>query len=301
MKKQEEGFARLKRTYKSRLFEIIFSDKKELLELYNAVNGTSYQNSEELEINTLENAIYMSMKNDISFLLDSRVTLYEHQSTYNPNLPLRYLMYISNIYSRMVRDENLYGRRLIKLPAPGFIIFYNGTEERPDRETMQLSSAYEVQDRELSLELTAILININKGHNNDLMDRCKTLRDYSIYVEKVRAYAKVMSIEEAVEKAIEECIKADILAEFLKNNRTEAKTVSIFEYDEERHIRQTREEGEEVGKEIGKEIGVAIGIEKINQLNRALLQDKRFEDLERSAEDREYQKQLLKEYGLEDE
>ena len=126
-----------------------------------------------------------------------------------------------------------------------------------------------------------------------VQDRCKTLRDYSIYVEKVRAYAKVMSIEEAVEKAIDECIKADILAEFLKNNRTEAKTVSIFEYDEERHIRQTREEGEEVGKE--------IGIEKINQLNRALLQDKRFEDLERSAEDREYQKQLLKEYGLEDE
>ena len=112
------------RVYKSRLFEMIFSDRKELLVLYNAVNGTNYTDSEKLVINTLENAIYMSMHNDISFIIDSRLSLYEHQSTYSPNLPLRYLFYISDLYSVIVKDLNLYGTRLVKIPAPRVIIFY---------------------------------------------------------------------------------------------------------------------------------------------------------------------------------
>lgn len=239
----------LNRTYKSRLFEMIFSSKKELLELYNAVNGTWYDDPEKLTINTLENAIYMSMRNDLSFLIDSRLALYEHQSTYNPNLPLRYLMYISNIYSKMIKDFNLYGSKPIKLPTPCFVIFYNGLSEQPDRQILKLSDIYEMQDKEVFLELKAIMLNINAGHNKRLMEQCKTLRDYSIYVDKVRGYAKVMGLEEAVERSIKECIESDVLAEFLRNNRTEAKSVSIFEYDEEKHMRQTREEGRLEGRQ----------------------------------------------------
>lgn len=97
-----------------------------MLELYNAVTGKDYQDPEELTINTLENAIYMSMKNDLSFIIDLHLSLYEHQSTYSPNLPLRFLMYISDIYSEITRDENLYGTRLVSLPTPQFVIFYNG-------------------------------------------------------------------------------------------------------------------------------------------------------------------------------
>lgn len=141
------------RVYKSRLFEMIFSQKEELLELYNAINNTDYDNTELLEINTLNNAIYMSMHNDVSFIIDSRLALYEHQSTYSPNLPLRYLMCVSDLYSVMTKDVNLYGTKAVELPTPKFIIFYNGEEE-------------------LALELKAVMFNINPGHNIRLMDAC---------------------------------------------------------------------------------------------------------------------------------
>ena len=121
------------RLYKSRIFAMLYSDRKDLLDLYNAVSGKHYEDPELLEINTLENAIYMSMHNDLSFLIDSRLSLYEHQSTYSPNLPLRYLFYISDLYSGMTKDENLYGTKCIQIPTPQFVIFYNGSQEQPDR------------------------------------------------------------------------------------------------------------------------------------------------------------------------
>lgn len=236
-----------KRTYKSRLFEMIFSQKKELLELYNAMNGTTYEDPELLEINTLENAIFMSMHNDLSFIIDSRLTLYEHQSTYSPNLPLRCLMYTADLYSVMTRDKNLYGTKMVKIPTPRFVIFYNGTDDVEDVKVLRLSDAFTVMEREYSLELTATMLNINPGHNKRLLDSCKTLRDYSQYVSKVREYANTMSLESAVELAITECIRDDILAEFLRTNKAEAKKVSIYEYDEEKHMRQVKEEGRQEG------------------------------------------------------
>jgi len=106
-KKRNKKQKKVRRNYKARLFEMLYRDKKELLELYNAVNDTSYTNPDDLQINTLENAIYLSMHNDVSFVIDSRLSLYEHQSTYSPNLPLRYLMYVSDLYSKITRDPSL--------------------------------------------------------------------------------------------------------------------------------------------------------------------------------------------------
>lgn len=120
------------REYKSRMFAMLFSNKKELLGLYNAVNGTHYTDEESLEINTLENAVYMSMRNDVSCIIDMRLALYEHQSTYSPNLPLRYLMYVADIYSAFTRNKNLYGTKLVKIPTPKFVIFYNRQAEQPE-------------------------------------------------------------------------------------------------------------------------------------------------------------------------
>lgn len=239
------------RTQKSRIFEMIFSNKRELLELYNAVNGTSYEDPELLEINTLKYAIYMPMHNDVSFIIDSRLALYEHQSTYSPNLPLRYLMYVADLYSGITKDENLYGTKLIMLPTPRFLVFYNGVKELPDLVELKLSEAYQVKEESYSLELTAILLNINPGHNRKLLDACKTLRDYSWYTDKVRTYAKTMELRAAVETAITECIRDDVLAEFLRNNRSEAISVSIYEYDEERTMRMMREEAFEDGMTAG--------------------------------------------------
>lgn len=251
------------RMYKSRIFAMLFTDRNELLELYNAINGTSYDDPHLLQINTLENAIYMSMQNDVSFIIEMWLNLYEHQSTYSPNLPIRYLLYVADVYSDYTKDMNLYGTRAVKLPTPKFVIFYDGQEEQPDRKELKLSELFATPDSEPSLELTAVMLNINKGHNKKLMETCRTLHDYAEYTARVREYAAMMILDEAVERAITECINEGILADFLKKNRAEAKKVSIYEYDEERHMRQTREEGVEEGYTTGLEQGAKQEKEQI--------------------------------------
>ena len=249
------------RTYKSRMFEMIFSNKKELLELYNAINGTDYTNPDDLVVNTLENAIYMAMRNDVSFLIDKRLNLYEHQSTCSPNLPLRFLFYVADVYSDFTKEMNLYGSKAVKIPTPHFIIFYNGTEEQPDQRELRLSDTFQVKEDQPQLELKATMLNINKGHNKKLLDACRTLRDYAEYTALVRKHARDMPLAGAVEKAVDECIKRGVLAEFLEKNRAEAIKVSIYEYDEERHMRQTKEEGFEEGYESGRQSGLVEGHE----------------------------------------
>ena len=155
----------------------------------------------------------------------------------------------------MTRDENLYGVKCVELPAPQFIIFYNGEKEQPDRSILKLSDAYSVKEEHPSLELTAVMLNINQGHNEKLKGMCKSLKDYSEYTERVRKYAREVPIEEAVERAIRECVEEDILAEFLKQNRAEAKAVSIYEYDQEKHMRQERETFWEDGRAVGRSEG----------------------------------------------
>ena len=216
------------REYKSHMFIMVFQDKGKLLEIYNAVSGRHYEDPELLMINTLENAIYLSMKNDLSFLIDTRLSLYEHQSTRNPNMPLRFLMYLSDLYSAMVKGKNLYGTKRIPLPAPGFVVFYNGQAEQPDRETLYLSDSYMIKEEEVSLELKVDILNINIGHNKELLEAYRTLGEYAEYVSRVRRYAKEMPIGEAVERTIEECIRENILREFLEKNRAEANAVSIM-------------------------------------------------------------------------
>lgn len=237
------------RLYKSRLFVMLFEDKKNLLELYNAVSGKHYEDPELLKINTLDNAIYMSMRNDLSFLIDARLSLYEHQSTYSPNLPLRFLFYLSDLLSGITRDENLYGKKKVKIPTPRFLVFYNGEAPQPDSKVLKLSDLYETEETDHKLELEVLMLNINAGHNPELMAASHTLWEYAEYTARVRKYAGEMSVSEAVDRAIAECVQENILKEFLEKYQAEAKNVSIYEYDEERHLRQEREAAWEEGKE----------------------------------------------------
>ena len=237
------------RTYKSTVFTMLYADKSNLLDLYNAMAGTHYADPELLEINTLENAIYMTIKNDVSFLIDGRLSLYEHQSTGNPNLPLRFLLYISHLYSRMTKDENLYGTAKVRIPAPEFVVFYNGREQMPERDILKLSDLFMVNDRPIKLELEAVVLNISGENNRELKAACQTLREYAIYTDKIRQYTEEMPLEEAVDRAIRECIHEDVLREFLENHRAEARAMSIFEYDQEKHMRQEREAGMKAGME----------------------------------------------------
>lgn len=202
----------------------------------------------------------MGMKNDLSFLIASRLYLYEHQSTVNPNLPLRFLLYISDLFSDIVKDLNLYGSRKVKIPPPRFLIFYNGEKEQPDVQVLKLSELFTLPEDHPALELEAVMLNINKGHNRKLMEACRSLRDYAEYTDRVRRYAKEMELRKAVERAVAECIEEGILTEFLKKNRAEVVHVSIYEYDAEKHMRQEKEESWEEGHRTGLEEGHRTGL-----------------------------------------
>ncbi len=242
--------------YKDTVFRMLFSDKKNLLSLYNAINRTEYDDPEKLQTVTLENAIYMGMKNDLAFIIDMNLFLYEHQSTYNPNIPLRDLFYISAEYQKLVDRKSLYSSSLQKIPAPYFIVFYNGTEKQEEYWENSLSDAYENLNGEPKLELKVITLNINEGHNKELLEQCQTLREYAQYVTKVRKYAKEMNLDEAVERTVNECIQEGILKDFLRANRNEVIAMSIFEYDKEEEEKKLRKAEYEAGIQVGRQEGI---------------------------------------------
>ena len=244
------------RNYKDTVFRMLFSDRKNLLSLYNAVSGSHYDDPEKLEIITLENAIYMGMKNDLAFIIDTDLFLYEHQSTYNPNMPLRDLFYISSEYQKLVDKKSLYSSILQKIPAPQFIVFYNGTEKRKDSWVNHLSEAFENLPGNPKLELEVLTININEGHNEELMEHCQTLKEYARYVNCVRKYSRELELNEAVKLAVDECIRNNILSEFLRANKSEVISMSIFEYDKEEEERKLRKAEYEAGVSDGFNDGI---------------------------------------------
>lgn len=261
---------KVRRDYKNTIFLMLCRDKARLLRIYNAVNGTNYNNEDDLEITTLENAIYLNMKNDVSFILDFQLNLYEHQSTVNPNMPLRDLFYVSRVLQKLVKDNDLYGSALVKIPTPRFIVFYNGTQKQPESREYRLSDAFIKQANEPQLELIVTVININQGNNEQLLADCQDLREYSLYIEKVRNYAVCMPIEKAVERAVDECIKEGILGDFLSENKAEVIAVSIFEYNEELYYAGLRQEGYERGKAEGKAESILLLLSDLGRVSQEL-------------------------------
>lgn len=246
---EKEGFLRNGeelhpfRTQKDRMFRMIFSDKRELLTLYNAVNNTAYMDESNLRISTLENAIYMNVKNDVSCILDMHLELYEHQSTVNSNIPLRDLDYVARSFEGLIAGKDIYSNQRIELPNPKFIVFYNGKQKQPAIREWHLSDLYHFKEERPKLELTVTQININPGYNDDLLERCPMLKGYMQYTECVRRYEKEAPYAKAVELAVDECIQEGILEEFLRRNKAEVMSMSLFDYDEALHERTLREEG----------------------------------------------------------
>ena len=193
----------------------------------------------------------MGMKNDLAFIMDTNLYLYEHQSTYNPNMPLRDLFYICSEYQKLVDKKSLFSSTLQKIPAPNFIEFYNGSTGIADCTELRLSSAFEHLSGEPKLELVVTVFNVNEGHNAELMQHCSMLKEYAQYVAKVRHYAAYMQLNQAVERAVNECIREGILTEFLIRNRSEVINMSIFEYDKELEEKKLRKAEFEAGHEVG--------------------------------------------------
>lgn len=253
---KESQMVAVNREYKSTVFSMLFQDKRRLLSLYNALSHTEYTNPDVLEIVTLENAIYMSMKNDLAFVVDLRLNLYEHQSTYNPNLPLRDLFYVADEYQKMVALRSLYSSIRVKIPTPHFLVFYNGNEDRPETETLLLSSLYSIEETEPQLELKVTVLNINPGYHKELLEACKTLGEYMQYIDLVRTRRmEGLTLVEAVYQSVDECIQNNILKEFLIENKSEAIKMSIYEYNEAEEKEKMRAAEREYGYEIGCEDG----------------------------------------------
>ena len=256
---------RVNRKYKDRLFRFLFKDKKDLLDLYNAVNGSNYDEPEELEIVTMEDVIFLKMKNDLSFMVADRLNLYEHQSTYSPNMPLRGLIYLARQYEGIIAksQENIYGSKLVKIPTPEFVIFYNGTWEQPDRMALYLSDAFTEGRGSGCLECTATMFNINRGHNQELMEKCRRLWEYSEFIAEVNDnLAKGYSLKRAITTAMSNCIERGVLADILLANKAEVMGMLLTEYDEKKHMKAIRKEGYEDGLEDGIQKGIEQGIEK---------------------------------------
>ena len=253
--------------YKDRLFISIFGkdneqSKKWRLDLYNALRGTNYTDPDALELNTIENVIYLTMRNDISFLVDSQMTLFEQQSTFNPNMPLRGLMYFAQLYQMHLAKQGrtLFRTTLTKIPNPKFIVFYNGTKETEDREVLKLSDAFEIKDDSGQYEWTAELININPNHNKTLQKKCKPLYDYVRYVSQVNVNKRLgMQVKEAVNRAVEWAIRENLLDGYFKQQKEEILANSLTEFDAEEAYRDIRNDGYEEGLAEGREAGRVEG------------------------------------------
>ena len=245
MSRQEKTKANVK--YKDTLFKKLFGQNKEnALSLYNAINGTNYIMEDDFEYTMMEDVVYMKMKDDVSFMVGTSLNLYEHQSTYNPNMPLRGLFYFASLYRKMIEgNERVYSTKLLKIPNPKFIVFYNGVSSKVnlDVEKLRLSDAFYAEDKSGEFEWTATMININLGHNKELFQKCNILEQYSIFIHKVRAYNDIINdFDRAVEKAADECIKEGVLKEILLKQKKEGFDLVLTEFDEEKYEEMIRNE-----------------------------------------------------------
>ena len=246
---------RVNREHKDSLFRFIFSDKKALLSLYNAVNDSDYTDKELLEIYTMEDFVYMGMKNDVSFLIDWNLNLFEHQSTYNPNMPLRGFMYMASSFKKYVELNrlDLYSSKLIRIPVPRYFVFYNGKRPMEDEVLFRLTDQMEGTDaaEKSCTEFTAHMVNINEGHSPKMMERCPMLYEYSIFIGEIRKNTEAgMMLVEAIDTAVDECIKRGILADILRSNRAEVTDMLLKEYDEAFHIASEKEISFEEGRQL---------------------------------------------------
>ena len=253
--------------YKDSVFTLLFGEKDKLIELYNAISGTNYTSNVNLEITTLQDALFLDRKNDISFVIDDKfVVLIEHQSTINENMPLRCLLYIARVYEKIIRNDNIYREKLIKIPTPEFIVCYNGRDKYDDEKILRLSDAFKDKNK-FNLELTVKIVNVKKDHNPVIVKKSRTLEEYSLFIDKVEEYRAADSdLNKALDNAIKYCIGNNILKEFLTLHGSEVINMLYVDFDMEVAKRiwreEAREDGLEEGIKEGKKEGMKEGIKE---------------------------------------
>ena len=318
---------KLNRKFKDTLFRKVFNNKRDLLSLYNALNNTEHTDESLITINTIEDAIYIGYKNDISFIINSELNLYEHQSSVNPNMPVRGLIYFAELYKGYIEQNNLliYNERLVKLPFPRYVVFYNGTEGEPEEQELRLSDSFvQVPEGEArtgivveeankpSVEVTVQLLNINYGCNQELMEKCQKLMEYSKFIALVRVksdmltekYKKKMKsvnkkeiFAEAVALAIDEAIRDNVLKDILSKNMAEVTDMLLTEFDEKAYIEGVKKQSYEEGEAIGEARGEAKGEDKLARLVVELKKRGRVEDIAKVTDESERER-LYREFNI---
>lgn len=236
------------REYKSDVFGMLMEEPGYALEVYNALNQSEYRDPGLVEVCSLERGISLSVRNDAAFILDMNLSVYEHESTICPNMPLRALIYVTNILEQWVKKRNIYGRKLVKIPTPRFAVFYNGVEEQPEQYQLKLSDAYANRMEEPELELTCTVYNINSGKNRELLSECPVLEQYMVFVRYVREGLEMhpkKDLAKAIDGAIDRCIEEGVLREFLMKRREEVTKVTQLDYTFDRRIELEREDARE--------------------------------------------------------
>lgn len=266
--------ATVNKKYKDRLFRLLFgseSYRENTLALYNALNGTSYTNADDVTIYTIDDVIYIDMKNDVAFILDSDLSLWEQQSTHNPNMPLRGLMYFGKLYDKYITDtnKNVYRKKLVTIPTPKYVVFYNGVEQRPAVEKLRLTDAFIHEDRSGAFEWTATVINLSHPELDPRLLACKVLADYTTFVRKVQEYKLETNLERAINKAVNECIKEGILKDILLLHKAEVIELVLTEFNKELYEQGLKEDAWEEGLEEGRAAGIELGLAEGRERGRA--------------------------------
>ena len=245
------------REHKDSVFRLLFSKPEILRELYSAIEGVELPPDVPIDINTISGVLVKGIRNDISFIIDKRlVLLTEHQSSINPNMPLRIFRYFEKVLNKIVDYEKIFNKQLIKIPKPKFIVLYNGKEPYPEHGTMRFSDAFmdteglTVEEDEASLELTVQVYNINHGQNKEIQQKCDTLNEYGLFIDKIREYEKTgLTLEESVKGAVIYCIENNILKDFLREHGSEVVSMMVEEYTTEDFLEAMMEEAREEGRE----------------------------------------------------
>ena len=247
------------REYKSDVFSMLMEDPVNALELYNAMNGSAYTDPDMVSMCRLDGGISLSIRNDAAFVLDMMLSIYEHQSTVCPNMPLRNFFYLANIWKKAVKNRELLSREHIKLPTPKFAVFYNGEEEQPEQYELKLSDAFERPVEDPELELKCMVYNINSGKNESLKSRCPFLREYMIFVDYVRGNLEEekdsKDLEKAINRAIDRCMEENVLKEFLTERRDEVVKVMTLDYTFERRLELTKRDATANALKQGRAVG----------------------------------------------
>lgn len=295
---------RVRRTFKDTVFRMLFSAPPNMLSLYNALNHSDYTDPSALEVTTLEDAIYMGMRNDCSFVFNQDLNIFEHQSTVNPNMPLRDFFYLANILIKRIPNEDLFRQKKVELPNPRFVVFYQGEKDLPTRSVYKLSDLYVKKNESPELELTVTVINIDPAKEDQLLRTCSLLSEFAKFVSITRSYldnadsTKQKSKEQAIEEAIDDCISNGILTDFLQKERKKVLTSILADYDEQKVRKVLAEDAYSMGVAEGRVEGAAAGEQKFSKLVSILLKEGKTTEAALVAADPKEREKYYALYGI---